>query len=236
MNLLGHNRPDYIAAVREQMSEALAQFTARRDEFIAKAPSYVVRDREDAKRVVDFIGMARDIEAMIHAARKTVSDPHHDARSLAINIANDFWAPVIEALEIPQGKLDAYTAKRKALMDEQQAEQDSFRQPAHDASAPRAAVDYTAPSSPTETPAGMPEGARPARKQQIVGDYGYRLSEVTRDAIEVVDVLQVPESILNSDPVKEAIAKVALAIVKATKQKTMPGCRITQKGSTSIRS
>lgn len=237
---VGHNRRDYTSDVRREMSETLDPFRQRRDEFIAAAGRAVVRSIDEAGRAADLIGMAAEVGDRVTAARKDVSDPHFEAHRTAIAEATAFWEPVTEAMGDVQGMVDAYTAQRDALIAQQKEEQAAAAQPV--APGPRANVDYTAPVQPRSQPETAAPTARegvavpaPARTASIRGDYGYKVTKVAETVIEVVDWRAVPEHIMDSPVVKEAIRKVALGIVRATKVKNIPGLLISEAGKNSIR-
>src|SRR3546814_14570688 len=60
----------------------------------------------------------------------------------------------------------------------------------------------------------MADNLKPARRRKIVGDLGATVSQVERKIYRVVDVRAVPDLILNSKTVHEAIVAVAKSMSK----------------------
>src|SRR3546814_17210329 len=60
----------------------------------------------------------------------------------------------------------------------------------------------------------MADNLKPARRRKIVGDLGATVSQVERKIYRVVDVRAVPDLILNSKTVHEALVPVAKSMSK----------------------
>lgn len=233
---IGHNRQDHVAAARIEMNELLEPFKKRRDEFLASAAKAVVRDRHEAGDATDLIGMAKEVWGTIEEKRKSISDPHFAAHRAAIEVAVDFWEPVVEAMDAVMARIENYKAERKRLMDQQEAEQRAAMAPppppAADGQTPRQAMDYTAPVQ-------QPSSASTARKpkaQPIKGSYGHKLVETTDTVVEITDWKLIPDYIMEAQAVQDAIAQAVKGFVKLTKKSSIPGANITLAGKSSVRS
>jgi len=233
---IGHNRPDHVAAARIEMKELLEPFAKRREEYLASAAKVVVRDRHEAGDATDLIGMAKGVWDKIEEKRKSISDPHFAAHRAAIEIASDFWEPVVEAMDGVMAKIEAYKAERTRLMAQQEAEQraamESPPPPAADPAAPRQAIDYTAP---VQSPSSGFSPRKP-KAQPIKGSYGHKLVETTETLVEITDWKLIPEYIMEAEGVQDAIRKAVAGFAKLTKKTSIPGATITLAGKNSVRS
>src|SRR3546814_4686384 len=80
----------------------------------------------------------------------------------------------------------------------------------------------------------MADNLKPARRRKIVGDLGATVSQVERKIYRVVDVRAVPDLILNSKTVHEAIVAVAKSMSKH--MPSIEGIEITTENDNQIRS
>src|SRR3546814_6192168 len=79
----------------------------------------------------------------------------------------------------------------------------------------------------------MADNLKPARRRKIVGDLGATVSQVERKIYRVVDVRAVPDLILNSKTVHEAIVAVAKSMSKH--MPSIEGIEITTENDNQIR-
>lgn len=91
------------------------------------------------------------------------------------------------------------------------------------------AIPGAAPSFPATAPRADP---KPAATRPIRGDLGSRVSRRADSVIDVVDVRAVPDFILQSPAVTEAIVSVVRAMAKAGTE--IPGIRVTPGTKTSV--
>jgi hypothetical protein len=208
---IGHNSgavdPELAA---EAMKRALEPWASRKDEFVTKAEAAAVSDMDSAQVAVDFVRMVGALRDKAKELMAEVRAPYSQAADAAGSVAMRFIEELDAAEDAVRGKLRAYRdAARKAaeeLEAQQRAEEERLRKEA------AARLGEVAPPPPP--PELTPQPRRRRKAAPIRTDLGGMLSEQERWRIRVDDVSQIPENVLNSDRVKEAIAKVAYDLVK----------------------
>lgn len=220
---IGHNLPpsDHERAIDEQV-ELLAGYEKRRDEFILAAERAVIRDRATVGDAGDVIHLANRVWSDIDEATKKLRAPFRATADRLKARVDDFWQPLIDAHQALQAKIDAWMVDEDKRIAEQRAEQDAIL-----GGAP--AIPGTAPSVAATAPRVEP---KPAAARPIRGDLGSRVSRRADSVIEVVDVRAVPDFILQSPAVTEAIVSVVRAMAKAGTE--IPGIRVTPGTKTSV--
>lgn len=232
---MGHNSglgPVEIA--RQLQTEALHDtvrrggktFAQRKVEFLTSASRQTVRDRQSAADAADTIKLAGAVLAEIETDRKEMSAPYLEAHRTFIAIAADFWEPVESEMARLEQEIENWNAEEEKRISDQQREQNE-QMAAMRAKAvatpttPRAHIDYTAR---TAAPAAV-AAPLPARRTKIRGDLGGTISKVDERVFEIEDLSKVPDYILSSQTVKDAILAVARRMAKDIPE--IPGIRIT---------
>lgn len=198
MSEIGHNS-GYKEAVRNQMDEIISVRQERRDEFIAKIDAKQVTNRELAGDAADLIKLGKAFADIVEGQRKAITDPLRQAAEAGKGMVDEFLIPLDEAIGRLKARLDAWDAEDQERMRAQQAEQEEQMQ---------------AMRARAEKPDVVAPPLQPAKRRQIRGDYGAKVSEAEVITWTVEDVSQVPANILNSETVKAAIVQVAKSMEK----------------------
>ena len=183
------------------MRRALAPWEKRRDELVAKAANVEVKDLQAAEDAVDFIRMARALTAKAGELKGEVQKPYDEAQAAVRSTAQRFVDTIVGAIETVQEQLDRYRADRAEAARKAQAEQEAEEARLRAENAPP-----SLPAAPerSQAPVSKPRKAAPIRTRM-----GGLATEHERWRAKVTDVSLVPAHVLESDTVKDAIAKVA---------------------------
>lgn len=227
-----HNAVPMRVEALARIALELTPYAQRRDELVASANKFtVIRDRIDAAKATDIIGIGKAVGDLVDAERRKITDPHYDTfRSVNDHVAN-FWSPAAEAIAGLVAKMDTFAdeedARIKRQEDETRAHEDEIRRQRE---APAAA----APAAPQAIPARPRAPApSPAKRRPVRGDYGFSAHANDVDVIEIVDVHQIPDMVLLSDPVIAAITAAVRPMV--AKGMRVPGLKVTKAKRTTVK-
>lgn len=226
-----HNRPPSIveATIAEQR-EALTVFEKRRDEIVAAATKKDVRDRISAGDAGDIIRIAGEVKKRIDQERMERSKPLRDAADAAKGEVDDFWTPVDDALTALRAKLKAWTDAEDARIEAQAREQEEAMR----AMRQQTGIAQAAEGEPEPTRSAPPPPAfKPAARRKIRGDLGATVSTVEKPQYRVVDIKLIPDWILATPTVHEAIISVVKSMAKHTGD--IPGIERTTVSDNQIR-
>lgn len=203
-----HNRPPSpVETISVDQREALQTFQQRKEEILASANAKQVFDRISAGDAGDIIRIAGEVKKRIDAERMDRSKPYRDAADAAKGIVDEFWSPVDDALTNLRRRLKEWTDAEDARIEAQRAEQEAEMARMRAASAP--------PPTPASA-APAPAPFKPAAKRKIRGDLGATVSTVEKAQYRVVDVKQIPDWIMATPTVHEAIIQVVKSMAKHT--------------------
>lgn len=203
-----HNRPPSpVETISADQREALQTFQQRKEEILASANAKHVFDRISAGDAGDIIRIAGEVKKRIDAERMDRSKPYRDAADAAKGIVDEFWSPVDDALTNLRRRLKEWTDAEDARIEAQRAEQEAEMARMRAASAPP-----PVPASAAPAPAPF----KPAAKRKIRGDLGATVSTVEKAQYRVVDVKQIPDWIMATPTVHEAIIQVVKSMAKHT--------------------
>lgn len=222
-DLVGDNRHSPADDARAAMLDVLAQRKARIEEFVANlGKRTIVCDRQDASDATDVIGLAQKVLAAIEVQRKEISAPYDEAAKVPLAVMRNGIEPLQAEIDRVVALVDAFDAAEKARIDSQRAEQaqvEARLRAAAEPNKPRADIVYAdGGPAPTAPPTPAAPKAAPIR-----GDYGFTYRKRDRIAVEVTDASLVPADILDTDAVKEAIAKVVKKRASESRSYTCPG-------------
>lgn len=225
---IGHNQPpsEHVRAL-DDLEEALRGFVDRRDQFIAAAKRAVLRDRASIGDAGDIIHLANQVWERIDVMARQARAPFRATADRIKSRADAFWEPVWAAHRQLQDKIDVWMQDEADRIDAQRAEQEAVLGNVAPATTSATVAPVTAPGpelKPAATPAPKP--------QPIRGDLGSRVSRRADTLIEVVDVYAVPDFILKSPAVTEAIIATVRSMAKAGTE--IPGIRTAPISRTSI--
>ena len=202
---IGHNSgvsPEIAAAA---MTAALAPWEERRAELERKAEGAMVDDVDSAEAAIDFVRMARALADKARDLLAEVEGPYKEAAQAARAVALRFTDTLETAAGTVNDRLAAYNTRRRQRAEEAQREQERAEQQLREASG-------------LETAPPPPESSTPPQKRRksapIRTMLGGRMSEQQKWRPKVVDVKLVPETILNTPKVREAIESVARAMLQ----------------------
>lgn len=236
---IGDNRPpsmieDVCAAQRA------AQTSERRERLeyiVQRALAKTVIDRETAGQAGDIIKTAGLFIKTVESDRIELTRPYRDAADAGKAVCDEFLQPLHDAVEALRLKLKAWTDAEDERIEQQQAEQEAFfRGGDIDPDKEEQAADIA------ERRGIQPRGhaaeiraanLKPARRRKIVGDLGSTVSAVERKVYRVIDPRAVPDVILNSKTVTDAIVQVAKSLSRH--METIDGIEITTETDNQIR-
>jgi hypothetical protein len=203
----GHNNPPeaMMAAAVQDQRDALRRFEERKAEFIKKAGQKVVRDRQSAADAADIISLAGKVWRMIEAERLERSNPFRETANSIAAVATEFWADVDAAMKDLAARIDAWTEEEDRRIEEQRREQARVLEEMRAAAAAKpAAVVQTDPN-----PRPAPPEPIPAKRRKIRGDLGGMISAAERKEYELEDWTLLPDWLMRSPTVVNAILTVA---------------------------
>ena len=249
----GNNMPPSpIETLCELQRDAQTPERRERVRYVTqRANAKTVEDRETAGQAADIIKVATEVETLIETDRVNLTRPYREAADRAKNICDEFLEPLREARANLKQRLDAWNDAEDRRIEEQRAEQEAFfNQKAADVGiestalpTPRKEIDYSQPAEekpftravaqPAPSSHMKPPAMREPKKRKITGDLGATASRTTTKEYRVVDVRAVPDFILQSDTVKEAIVQVAKSVGKH--MGSIDGIEITEKRGTQVR-
>ena len=211
---IGHNNAPLDEHLIAQLREVTDNLEERKAAALASLDKVVIRDQEDLGRVGD---TARIFKAMlddVEEKRSSVLVPIYEARDRVNTFADRWTAPLEAGRDQLAAKVDAFRDDQKRKAKEQQDEQRRIEQ----ARAAAAGVAIPPPPTPAAT------HQQPERSLRARGEYGGRVSERAKVEVSIEDMTLLPDYILNSKPVQEAILKVARQF--ATNLDEIPGIKI----------
>jgi hypothetical protein len=216
-----HNQPPAllerepaIADLREWLTERLQPgdktFGQRKAEFLRAAANAVVRSRETAG----------EVRKLIDAERMRRTNPYRAVADALKAEVDDFWFDVESAMVELRRLIDRWTDEEDERIAQQQREQDAEMERMRAASAP-------ADPPPAPAPAAQP------RRRSIRGDYGSKVTTAERKNYEIIDVRLLPDWVMTSPAVRDAI----LLVVRQTAKHMgdIPGIRVTTSTENQIR-
>lgn len=249
-SVYGDNSGSMLTAARDEQSAALYDverdggrtFAMRKAEFLASAAKQRVTSRQTAADAADTIKLAKEVWALIDVDRRARSDPYRAVHLALSAQASEFWDEVNEAMAGLNRQIDAYTDAEDERIAAQQREQEEafarMRQSAAPAPAvePPAAptgrqhIDYAAPAA---TPVRAAPAMKAARRAPIRGDLGSQIIQRGTDIYEIDDISLIPDHIMQSKTVIEAI----LTVVRSTARHmgVPPGIRVRTETGNQIR-
>jgi len=214
----GNQPPSPIEHLVDLQREAQTTEKRERLEYIVgRADAKKISDRETAGQAGDIIKVAGEFEKIVENDRIALTKPYRDAADAAKGECDQFLEPLRDAIERLRARLKEWSDAEDQRIAEQQAEQDRFfADPVADPPAQPDAKNEPdcQPAAKPAPPPPPPSTLKPAKRRKIVGDLGARVSQIERKHYRVVDVRAVPDFILNSSTVHEAIVQVAKSMAK----------------------
>lgn len=234
----GGNQPpspiEYLVAAQREAHTP--ERRERLDYIVSRADDKQIDDRETAGQAGDIIKVAGEFEKIVEQDRVERTKPYRDAADAAKAACDEFLEPLRKAVEDLRKRLKRWSDEEDERIAAQQAEQEAFfakvkpepvAQPE-----PKNAPDCQPLPANERKRAPAPE-LKPARRSKIVGDLGARVSQIERKRYNIVDVRAVPDFILNSSTVHQAIEQVARSMAKHMPE--IPGIEITTETDNQIR-
>lgn len=215
-----HNHPPSpVETVTAAQREAQTTERAERLEYIVqRADLKVVTDRETAGQAGDIIKVASDFEKLVENDRIELTRPYRDAADAGKAVCDRFLEPLREAMERLRARLKVWSDEEDKRIADQAAEQEAFFRggqidPAKEEAA--AAIEERDGIQPRgHTARVVASNLKAPKRRKITGDLGASVSAVERKVYRVVDVRAVPDMILNSKTVHDAIVEVARSLGK----------------------
>lgn len=207
---------------REEARLALQPFEARRDALLKALENPKVEDDEDIRRASDKIGMARALREAADGAIDPVHGPYRDGASAVRNVAANFCGTLKGAEVRAQQAIDACRARQReaaAKARNEQREREAELRARAGLAVPAAAV---APVRPADV-----------KLENVRSDYGTQVFDRTVDLVRIVDPRALPDTILKSPGVTEALEKAVRQMAKLTRD--IPGAEITTDKASSIK-
>jgi hypothetical protein len=218
------NLPPPEETARTELTDALAEFEARKAEIVASFSEQrlIVTDNASAGTTADKIAIAKTLLDDIDAARRRVKAPFDRAVKTVDGGATKFAEEVEQAIRRAEQKIREFRA-------------DARRRAREAAEAQAAEERRLAAEAGLET---LAEPAAPIRDTDVQlpvarGDYGSKVHDGKVKTFEIEDVRQLPDEILKAP----AVEKAMLAAIKqlARLRDTIPGVKIDFAATDTIR-
>jgi hypothetical protein len=227
---LGHN--SLSAAAAREIDDELARFRDRAKAIEEAEKRVVIDDEDTAGRASDFAAQARALAEEAGAARDRVREPYKQASDLVTTRALRFAEPLQAVADRVIHRIGEYRRFQR-----EKAAEDLRLQQGEEARLRAAAAARQAPSAPAPAPAEYASddrwlyeqrAARPAQAVSLPatrGDYGSRVHDRKVKVVTIDDPRALPDAILLSDKVQEAMKAVCRDMSKH--MKVIPGATIT---------
>ena len=217
---MGHNQPPSpIDTLVAEQREGQAPFEERRDEIIAALNKKQVQDRISAGEAGDLLGIVKAFSDRLSGERVERTKPYRDAADQAKAVYDGFIDPLEVAADELLERLNTWNREEKARAKAQQREQEAMLGDV----AKGPAVTSPVPAQPRKK----------AKKVVARGDYGNKVVATDVASYEVVDVRAIPDHILNTTAVHDAIIQVVKSMAKHFPD--VPGVKKTVTEETRIR-
>lgn len=229
---MGHNLPPspIEMLVREQR-EAQDPKKDRLLEIIRHTDAKNVVDRETAGQAGDLIKIALAFEKLVDSDRIERTRPYRDAADAAKAECDQFLEPLREAVENLRARLKQWSDDEDERIEAQRKEQEEFFRTAKTEPPAETASEDTPAETPR--PAPPPPNLKPAKRRAIIGDLGARVTQADKKVYRVSDISQVPDFIMNSPTVHDAIIAVVKSMAKHMPD--IPGIETTTETDNKIR-
>lgn len=205
---IGHNfPPSPIDALKADIAVGLVKYEKRAGEIVESATKKLVTDRISAGQAGDILKIGRQVFDRVDADRKEIAAPYRSALEAASAQFDEFWQPARAALNALRERLDAWTDAEDARIEAQRLEQLKAEREMRERVQPALTTEY--PPCQSLAAASNP---LPAKRTKIRGDLGATVTRAEDRVYRVVDVRAVPDWILNTSTVHDAI----IAVVKST--------------------
>lgn len=208
---IGHNGPpDRMAEVEEALQPILDFYRQRRDDFRDKAGAKLVTDRITASEAADILSLHDQVRSWLEEKRKDITLPYHNASRHGVILVEDFWEPAAEQIASLRERLEAWHLDEDARIAARQVEQRQMVErtiPEVQPTGPRPDIDYSQRRPPQISPErNIPAPqVMPPRRSKTRGDLGGRSQLRDEVVYRVDDVRALPDSILLSQGVQDAI-------------------------------
>lgn len=202
---IGHNSGEstlYVSA-RADAIDALTPRQVRLQEILEALRKTDIKNRGDASLTVDRIGIAKDFSKLVLEDRDRTREPYAKAKETVEAVFFNFIQPLLEEIEAATQKLNFYHEEFRRKAQEQKR------------------------ANAVELPA-VEAKAKPA---PIRGDFGKKLVSRERRIATLENIAEVPEWIMNTKAVREALEKVATSAL--AQHDSIPGFTVstTTKGN-----
>lgn len=207
----GNNPPSLLEELTAAQREAQSPHAERLGYIVERANAKTVTDRETAGDAGDIIRVAGEFRKKVDGERIDRTRPYRDAADAAKAVCDEFLYPLDAAVQELRDRLKEWSDDEDERIAQQQREQEAFFNPP---AADPVEADVPAPQNESQPPkSGQRQFAappvKPARRRKITGDLGAVVSQVEKKHYRVIDVRAVPDLILNSQTVHDAIIQVA---------------------------
>ena len=213
------NRPELREEVALELREKLLPLEARKAQILERLPKVVVTDNASAGAASDFVAIAETLLSDVDDARKAVKRPLDAAIDVVQARAGKFAEPIEDAASKVRARIRKFRAEAREraarAAEEQAAEEARLRAEAEARERGQLAVEPV----PAPEPVPVAEISLPVAR----GDYGSKVRDKREKVWKITDPRQLPDTILNSPKVQEAM----LAAVKrlGSLQEQIPGAR-----------
>lgn len=194
---IGHNSSRFYTSARAEALDAISPYQERLEEILKALRSINISNRGDASLAIDRIGIAKGFSEIILTKRDETRLGYVQAKEVTDACFYNFIQPLLTEIEAATEKLTQYQAEFKR----QEAER-------------KKAVSVAIPEV----------GTAPVKPQMLRGDYGKKLVTRTRRIAVLEDISKVPEWVMNTKAVQEALEKVATKMLD--QHEAIPGFTI----------
>lgn len=211
---MGHNRPPLDEQLVADLREVTAPLEQRRQEILDRIPKIVIRNENDIGQTGDMAKLIRALTDEVENKKSEILGPIYQARDRVTSAVEQFNGPLDDARKNLSQLVDDFREDQRLKVEEKKRKQREVVQ------ARARAQNIAVEPEPEVVPAPVKRAA-PSR-----GDYGGRVGQRENTQVEIEDFSKLPEYILHSKQVKEAVLKVARSF--ASNLEEIPGIKITR--------
>lgn len=206
----------------EEARMALQPLEQRRAALLDALANVSIADDEDMRRTSDKIALSRACREAADSAIEPVNGPYRESSSAVRNAAANFCGPLKGAEQRAQQAIDACRTRQreaaaKARNEQLRIEAELRRQAGIETS-----------SKPV-----APVRAADVKLESVRGDLGSQIFDRKVEQVRILDPRALPDTILKSPAVTEALERAVRQLAKLTKD--IPGAEIISDQATSVK-
>lgn len=234
-SVIGHNRPPIDEMARQDFNEAIDAkegFRSRVEELVAAAGRAVCTTEEEAGRCGELIRQIRAAEKFTEETHRDVKAPYLAASRAVDDAKNTLIAPLVDAKQSTQKKLNTFIAEQEQARLEQQRREREAEEVRQREEAERLRAEGVAEADVAEivtTTAPVQ-----AERTMVRGDYGAAVSGRKEWTFQIEDYETALLEVAGNAKVREAVEKAIAGLVRSGTRE-IKGVRIFEQTKANVR-